>query len=172
MLSDIKCTWKRTHNKQTLTFTFWMNTKTKDTRGSILTQKVVQDRCELIHVLQTTAALLVSLPRSKHNGTFEVLTLRLWTTWSSDTWRRVIWYEFTDVSVVNSYLITMSHIQRRHQNLKIRIPYPKFQWHIQCDQKSLCTWWLQYRKLQVMFKVSPASLQTFIDTPGGTLDSH
>ena len=30
--------------------------------------------------------------------------------------------------------------------------------------KSLCTWWLQYRKLQVMFKVSPATLQTFIDT--------
>jgi hypothetical protein len=32
-------------------------------------------------------------------------------------------------------------------------------------KKSLCTWWLQYRKLQVMFKVSPAGLQTFIDTP-------
>jgi hypothetical protein len=31
-------------------------------------------------------------------------------------------------------------------------------------KKSLCTWWLQYRKLQVMFKVSPTSLQTFIDT--------
>jgi hypothetical protein len=31
-------------------------------------------------------------------------------------------------------------------------------------KKSLCTWWLQYRKLQVMFKVSPASLRTFFDT--------
>jgi hypothetical protein len=31
-------------------------------------------------------------------------------------------------------------------------------------KKCLCTWWLQYRKLQLMFKVSPASLQTFIDT--------
>jgi hypothetical protein len=31
-------------------------------------------------------------------------------------------------------------------------------------KKSLCTWWLQYRKLQVMFKVSPASLQIFIET--------
>jgi hypothetical protein len=31
-------------------------------------------------------------------------------------------------------------------------------------QKFLCTWWLQYRKLQVMFEVFPASLQTFIDT--------
>jgi hypothetical protein len=31
-------------------------------------------------------------------------------------------------------------------------------------KKSLCTWWLQYRKLQVIFKMSPASLQTFIDT--------
>jgi hypothetical protein len=29
---------------------------------------------------------------------------------------------------------------------------------------SLCTWRLQYRKLQVMFNLSPASLQTFIDT--------
>jgi hypothetical protein len=36
-------------------------------------------------------------------------------------------------------------------------------------KKSLCTWWLQYRKLQVMFKVSPASLQTFIDTPNCVL---
>jgi hypothetical protein len=31
-------------------------------------------------------------------------------------------------------------------------------------KKFLCTWLLQYRKLQVMFKMSPASLQTFIDT--------
>jgi hypothetical protein len=31
-------------------------------------------------------------------------------------------------------------------------------------KKFLFTWWLQYRKLQVMFKVSPASLQTFTDT--------
>jgi len=36
---------------------------------------------------------------------------------------------------------------------------------MQGDQKSLWTWWLQYRKLQVMFKVSLASLQTFIDMP-------
>jgi len=32
--------------------------------------------------------------------------------------------------------------------------------YIQDDQKSLCTWWLQYRKLQAMFKMSPTSLQT------------
>jgi hypothetical protein len=31
-------------------------------------------------------------------------------------------------------------------------------------ETSLCTWWLQNRKLQVMFEVSPASLQIFIDT--------
>ena len=31
-------------------------------------------------------------------------------------------------------------------------------------KKFLWTWWLQYRKLQVMFKVSPASLKTLIDT--------
>jgi hypothetical protein len=29
---------------------------------------------------------------------------------------------------------------------------------------SLCTWWLQYRRLQVMSKVSPVNLQEFIDT--------
>jgi hypothetical protein len=37
-------------------------------------------------------------------------------------------------------------------------------------KKSLGTWWLQYRKLQVMFKVSPASLQTFIDRPNFVLE--
>jgi hypothetical protein len=31
-------------------------------------------------------------------------------------------------------------------------------------KKCLCTWWLQYTKLQEMFKVSPAGLQAFIDT--------
>jgi hypothetical protein len=31
-------------------------------------------------------------------------------------------------------------------------------------KKSLCTWWLQYRKLRGMFRVSPTSLQTFIGT--------
>jgi hypothetical protein len=43
---------------------------------------------------------------------------------------------------------------------------------IQEDQKSLCAWWLQYRKLQVMFKVSPASLQTFIDAPNCVLEDR
>jgi hypothetical protein len=38
--------------------------------------------------------------------------------------------------------------------------------------KSLRTWCLQYRKLQVMFKVSPASLQTFIDTPNSVLEDR
>ena len=35
-------------------------------------------------------------------------------------------------------------------------------WKYRVIKKSLCTWRLQYRKLQVMFKASPASLQTFI----------
>jgi hypothetical protein len=39
-------------------------------------------------------------------------------------------------------------------------------------KKSLCTWWLQYRKLQVMFKVSPAILQTFIDTTNCVLEDR
>jgi hypothetical protein len=39
-------------------------------------------------------------------------------------------------------------------------------------KKSLCTWWLQYRKLKVMFKVSAASHQTFIDTPNCVLEDR
>jgi hypothetical protein len=39
-------------------------------------------------------------------------------------------------------------------------------------KKSLCTWWLQYRNLQVMFNVSPASLQIFIDTPNCVLEDR
>jgi hypothetical protein len=39
-------------------------------------------------------------------------------------------------------------------------------------KKSLCAWWLQYRKLQVIFKASPASLQTFIDTPNCVLEDR
>jgi hypothetical protein len=39
-------------------------------------------------------------------------------------------------------------------------------------KKFLWTWWLQYRKLQVMFTVSPASLQTFIDTPNCVLEDR
>jgi hypothetical protein len=39
-------------------------------------------------------------------------------------------------------------------------------------KKSLCTWWLQHWKLQVMFKVSPASLQKFIDTPNCVLEER
>jgi hypothetical protein len=39
-------------------------------------------------------------------------------------------------------------------------------------KKSLCTWWLQYRNLQVVFKVFPASLQTFIDTPNCVLEDR
>jgi hypothetical protein len=38
---------------------------------------------------------------------------------------------------------------------------------LQSNQKSLCTWWLPYRKLRVTFKVSPASLQTLLTGPGG-----
>jgi hypothetical protein len=39
-------------------------------------------------------------------------------------------------------------------------------------KKCLCTWWLQYRKLQVMFKVSSARLQTFVDTPNCVLEDR
>jgi len=45
-------------------------------------------------------------------------------------------------------------------------------WYYRVIKTSLCTWWLQYRKLQVMFKVSTASLQTFIDTPNCVLEDR
>jgi hypothetical protein len=37
-------------------------------------------------------------------------------------------------------------------------------------KQSPCTWWLKYRKL--LFKVSSASLQTFIDTPNCVLEDR
>jgi len=39
-------------------------------------------------------------------------------------------------------------------------------------KKSLSTWWLPYRKLQVIFKVSHASFQTFIDRPKCVLEDR
>ena len=39
-------------------------------------------------------------------------------------------------------------------------------------KKSLCTRLLQYRKLQLILKVSPASLQTFIDKPNCVLEDR
>jgi hypothetical protein len=40
------------------------------------------------------------------------------------------------------------------------------------NKKSLCTWWLQYKKLQVMLKMPPANLQTFIDMPNCVLQDR
>jgi hypothetical protein len=37
-------------------------------------------------------------------------------------------------------------------------------------KNSLCTWWLKYRKLQVMFNMFCASRQTVIDTPNYVLE--
>jgi len=39
-------------------------------------------------------------------------------------------------------------------------------------KKSLFTWWLQYRKVEAMFKVSPASLQALIDSPNCVLEDR
>jgi hypothetical protein len=43
---------------------------------------------------------------------------------------------------------------------------------IQNDQKVSVHLMIQYRKLQVMFKVYPAILQTFIDTPNCVLEGR
>jgi hypothetical protein len=55
----------------------------------------------------------------------------------------------------------------------IAIPHFRTEYY-RAIKKYLCTWWLQYRKLQVMLKVSPASLQTWQPTARarGTLDSY
>jgi hypothetical protein len=50
--------------------------------------------------------------------------------------------------------------------------YLVFKYKYRVIKKSLRTWWLQYIKLQVMFKLSPASLQTFIDTPNCVLEGR
>jgi hypothetical protein len=51
--------------------------------------------------------------------------------------------------------------RRRWQNEWL---HDRSSWLYKAIKKSLCTWWLQRRKLQVKFEVSPVSLQTFIDT--------
>jgi hypothetical protein len=63
-----------------------------------------------------------------------------------------------------------NELQERGWTLSCDICGPSIHWSIvgpiyRVTKKSLCTWWLKYRKLQVMFKVSPASLLTFIDMP-------
>jgi len=59
-------------------------------------------------------------------------------------------YEHTYIqSLMFTYIITHKVLKKRELLYRV-------------IKKSLCTWWLQYRKLQVMFKVSSASLQTFI----------
>ena len=57
-------------------------------------------------------------------------------------------------------------LQYRHLDVRLDLVHNI---HYRVFKKSLCTWWLQYRKLQVMFIVSPASLQTFIDMPNCVL---
>jgi hypothetical protein len=48
----------------------------------------------------------------------------------------------------------------------------KYEYKYRVIKKSVCTWRLQYRKLQVMFKASPANLQIFIDTPNCVLEDR
>jgi len=56
-----------------------------------------------------------------------------------------------------------------HHRCKFLTYCIKLQCYYRVIKNSLCTWWLQNRKLRVMFKVSPTSLQTFIDTPNCVL---
>jgi hypothetical protein len=63
-------------------------------------------------------------------------------------WRRNSWF--------SPYFLKLTTVVRWYRVIK----------------KSVCTWWLQYRKLQVMFKVSPGGLQTFIDTSNCVLEDR
>ena len=94
-----------------------------------------------------------------------------WSAWSRDVY-------LTTHNTHNRYkCITPCGIQTRNPS-KRSAADPNFRPRGQRDteglyrviKRSLCTWWLHYRKLQVMFKVSPASLQTFIDKPNCVLE--
>jgi hypothetical protein len=63
---------------------------------------------------------------------------------------------------------TISHTHKTRLHFNPVHSYLKY-WLI---KKSLCTWWSQYRKLQVTSSLSPASLQTFIDTPNCVLEDR
>jgi len=80
--------------------------------------------------------------------------------------RRVKKQKVTDFSTSSNPIhvqdTTSTHMQTNWSCLRNRPVY-------RAIKKSVCTWWLQYRKLQVMFKVSPTILQTFVDTPNCVL---
>jgi hypothetical protein len=82
----------------------------------------------------------------------------------------------TDFSISNSQVL---HCRRTYPFVKVhfllQIVLRCYVFRSQINRviiKSLCTWLLQYIKLQVMFRVSPASLQTFIDTPNCVLEDR
>jgi hypothetical protein len=60
----------------------------------------------------------------------------------------------------------------RYQRWKWSFPINNWVTLYRVIKESLCAWWLQYTKLQVMFKVFPASLQTFIDSPNCVLEDR
>jgi hypothetical protein len=77
------------------------------------------------------------------------------------SWRRT--YVYSMAEIFNGFILSI-HIHLKGSNsLQVTSLY-------RVIKKSLCTWWLQYRKLQVMFKVSPTGLQTFIDAPNCVLE--
>jgi hypothetical protein len=85
------------------------------------------------------------------------------------TFHRLSWY-YSLVYWLTDCLYQQTHVTE----IRISIFYTRdpFIGVIQGDQKSVCIWWLQYRKLQVTFKVYSASLQTFIDTPNCVLEDR
>ena len=66
---------------------------------------------------------------------------------------------------LNGNVVGRTEIGRTQRNFGLFCTVLKYDDLYRVIKKSLCTWWLQYRKLQVMSKVFPASLQTSIDTP-------
>jgi hypothetical protein len=88
---------------------------------------------------------------------------------------------YCDIQVPFIYLMNTWFKKPLIINIKIKIYYRirfhesfsfSLAWLYRVIKKSLCTWWVQYRKSQVMFKVSPASFQTFIDTPKCVLEDR
>jgi hypothetical protein len=85
--------------------------------------------------------------------------------WSMHEQSTKIWKLLSARRILISFTFIRLHVLKELNFVTFHVKYIVI-------KKSLFTWWLQYIKLQVMFKVSPASLQTFTDTPNRVIEDR
>jgi hypothetical protein len=124
----------------------------------------MQNKCALEHLVST-----ICIRFYQETMCYIVYEMCLWMDWHCLPWWAVrkahcVYLRFGRVRNC------MSHIYQSVSQLFDTIN--RITWYYRVIKTSLCTWWLQYRKLQVMFKVSTTSLQTFIDTPNCVLEDR